>query len=80
MKANDLNKEAKRIISHSNTGKECNYMGVDFLYYGMGIYGYSEDVVASGCEYKKGNNDLFLHIVPTVENVAKYLHFIRERM
>lgn len=55
-------------------------MGVDFLYYGMGIYGYSEDVVASGCEYKKGNNDLFLHIIPTEENVEKYLQFVHEQM
>lgn len=72
--------EAKRIISRMNTGKEINYKGFDYLYYGMGLYGFSDDVILSGCEYTNGNNGLFKHIVPTVENVVRYLTFIESQI
>lgn len=72
--------EAKQIISKMNTGKEINYQSVDYLYYGMGLYGYSDDVILSGCEYTNGNNSLFKHLVPTVENIAKYLAFIESQI
>lgn len=46
--------DAKRIISQMNTGNECDYMEAGYLYYGMGLYGYSNDVIKSGCEYTRG--------------------------
>ena len=72
-----MKKEAKRIISRMNSGKEVNYKGLDYLFYGMGLYGYSEDVKQSGVKFATGANSTFLHIVPEVENVAQYLNFIQ---
>lgn len=46
--------DAKRIISQMNTGNECDYMEAGYLYYGMGLYGYFNDVIKSGCEYTRG--------------------------
>lgn len=48
--------DAKRIISQMNTGNECDYMEAGYLYYGMGLYGYFNDVIKSGCEYTRGKN------------------------
>lgn len=72
-----MKREAKRIISKMNSGKEINYKGLDCLFYGMGLYGYFEDVKQSGVKFTTGANSTFLHIVPEVENVAKYLNFIQ---
>lgn len=70
-----MRREAKRIISRMNSGKEVNYKSLDYLFYGMGLYGYHEDVKQSGVKFTTGANSTFLHIVPDIENVAKYLNF-----
>jgi hypothetical protein len=44
------------------------------LYYGMGLYGYSNDVIKSGCEYTRGKNDLFSHLVPTIRVVISLVN------
>lgn len=72
--------DAKRIISQMNTGNECDYMEAGYLYYGMGLYGYSNDVIKSGCEYTKGKNDLFSHLVPTIENVSNFIAYIHKEL
>lgn len=63
-----------------NTGDERDYMEAEYLYYGMGLYGYHDDVIKSGCEYTKGKNDLFLHLIPTIENVAKFIAYIHKEL
>lgn len=45
-----------------------------------GLYGYSNDVIKSGCEYTKGKNDLFSHLVPTIENVSKFIAYIHKEL
>lgn len=72
--------DTKRIISQMNTGNECDYMEAGYLYYGMGLYGYSNDVIKSGCEYTKGKNDLFSHLVPTIENVSNFIAYIHKEL
>lgn len=72
--------DAKRIISQMNTGNECDYMEAGYLYYGMGLYGYSNDVIKSECEYTKGKNNLFSHLVPTIENVSKFITYIHKEL
>ena len=72
--------DAERIIPQMDTGNGCDYMEAGYLYYGMGLYGYSNDVIKSGCEYAKGKNDLFSHLAPAIESVSEFIAYIHREL
>lgn len=65
----------RTIIRNQNNGNEKTLN--DSLMFGMGIYAYAEDVVASGIKYEDRLNDVF-KTVPESE-LENFLSFLQNR-
>lgn len=64
-----------KVINKASSGFERSVN--ESLFFGMGIYAWSDDVLASGIDYLKSDNKLFLHI--KYENIKSFLSYLLNR-